>query len=70
VIICLRLVEGADGVFVEVQPGQVPASTWSAGIKYDLVATGDVEWSDDTPAEVYVPSTRLAEWRMEHSSDR
>ena len=67
-VIVLHLVdERTEGQWMAVEPGRIPASVWSAGIKTQLVATGDVEWNGDTPGEVYVPATRLAEWRAEHS---
>lgn len=63
----MRLVGRHDGVWMAVAPGRAPASAWIDGVHTELVATGDIEWDGDTPAEVYVPRERLAEWRAEHS---
>jgi hypothetical protein len=68
-VIVIRLVDGLDGAWMALEAGRAPAAMWHNGIRVDMVATGDVEWDGDRPAEVYVPSNRLDEWRAEHPVD-
>lgn len=67
-VIVLHLIDDRrEGQWMAVKPRTAPASVWHKGISIPLVATGDIEWNGDVPGEVYVPASRLAEWRAEHS---
>ena len=63
-IIAIKCVNGVDDHLAEVT--RLPEGVWMNGVKHRLVATGDVEWHDDNPVEVYVPEARLADWRETH----
>lgn len=67
-LIVLRLVDARlEGQWMAVQPGAQVQYLVCFGEEVEMVPTGDVEWNDDLPAEVYVPTTRLDQWRTEHA---
>lgn len=70
-VIVLRCVSPQlDGSWIQCQPGTGPPQYLQVGLDVTtMVPTGDVEWDGDTPAEVWVPETRLNYWRREHAID-
>jgi hypothetical protein len=63
-IVAIKRVDGVADHIAEVT--RIPDGVWMNGRRFHLVPTGDIEWLDDTPAEIYVPEDQLATWRIEH----
>ena len=55
-----------DGAWMKINGGKLPQRVVLGYRTRTIVATGDVEWNGDTPAEVWVPEEQLDKWKAAH----